>query len=301
MGAADDQPAVPVLDVSEALVRMQEAVRSGRIDEARAIGGAAAVPLNVSMADVALGARLSEGAEAMVYCGVFCGSDVAIKRFRIGTSQDLLRFRQELRVLASLRHPNIVSVVAARCLPPDYALVMPLEGRSLRHRLYDDGWRPDWPAVLAIASQLASALAHVHAAGILHRDIKPANLLTPSAPAQPPAPAPAGNGPAAAAPAVKLADFGICAHVGDLEADVDDAASVSCRGKPSGGLHKRRMVGTLEYMAPEVLMKQPHSVASDVYAFAVSDSFANTVASDDIFHFFMMPPFRPAPEALLSP
>ncbi|GFR48622.1 hypothetical protein Agub_g10536, partial [Astrephomene gubernaculifera] len=50
-----------------------------------------------------------------------------------------------------------------------------------------------------------------------------------------------------------------------------DAASVARGGKPSGGFYKRQMVGTLEYMAPELLLRTaPHSPASDVYAWAVT-------------------------------
>lgn len=45
---------------------------------------------------------------------------------------------------------------------------------------------------------------------------------------------------------------------------------VHVQGKPSGGFHKRNMIGTLEYMAPETLQKRPPSDKSDVWALAVT-------------------------------
>lgn len=64
-----------------------------------------------------------------------------------------------------------------------------------------------------------------------------------------------------------ICDFGIAIPIIDL--DIDDAGG-SAKGKPSGGFHKRNMVGTLEYMSPETLQKWPPSDKSDVWALAVT-------------------------------
>ncbi len=87
------------------------------------------------------------------------------------------------------------------------------------------GWRPSWPQVARIALGLASALAAIHAAGILHRDVKTGNLLM------------SRDGGA-----VKLGDFGIAELAADLEAQQRDRSSLVGRGKPSGGFHKRHLV-----------------------------------------------------------
>ncbi|CAL5221159.1 g3298 [Coccomyxa viridis] len=167
-------------------------------------------------------------------------------------AEDLDNFRKEVSLMSRVAHPHVVSLLAAHVLPPDYMLVMAMEGESVAHKLHQEGWRPTWPEIAGIALDLAGGLAAVHAAGILHRDIKTGNLLVGSS----------GT--------VKLGDFGIAELAADLEEEQRDRHSLIGRGKPSGGFHKRHLVGTLEYMAPEVLQKQPTTAASDVYAWAVT-------------------------------
>ena len=65
-----------------------------------------------------------------------------------------------------------------------------------------------------------------------------------------------------------LVDFGLAEHKKDLrKVYVENWRS---SGKPTGGFHKKNMVGTLIYMAPEILKKEVHSEKSDVYSFGVS-------------------------------
>lgn len=65
-----------------------------------------------------------------------------------------------------------------------------------------------------------------------------------------------------------LADFGLAEYQKDLKGvSVENWRST---GKPTGGFHKKNMVGTLIYMAPEILTKKLHTEKSDVYSFGVS-------------------------------
>lgn len=69
------------------------------------------------------------------------------------------------------------AAAAAKALPPDYMLVLPLAHKSVRDLLHECGWRPSWRHILELGLQVAAGMQHIHAANILHRDLKPANLL----------------------------------------------------------------------------------------------------------------------------
>lgn len=65
-----------------------------------------------------------------------------------------------------------------------------------------------------------------------------------------------------------LSDFGLAEFKKDLKkVSVENWRS---SGKPTGGFHKKNMVGTLIYMAPEILKKEVHTEESDVYSFGIS-------------------------------
>ncbi len=87
------------------------------------------------------------------------------------------RFQQEIQVAAQLQHPNILPVLSAGARDDLLFYVMPfVSGESLRHRLTRDGTLPVADAV-RILHEVADALAHAHAEGVIHRDIKPENIL----------------------------------------------------------------------------------------------------------------------------
>jgi len=65
-----------------------------------------------------------------------------------------------------------------------------------------------------------------------------------------------------------LTDFGLAEYKNDLKRVSTENWKSS--GKPTGGFHKKNMVGTLIYMAPEILRKELHTEKSDVYSFGIS-------------------------------
>jgi serine/threonine protein kinase len=187
-------------------------------------------------------------------------------------------------------HSHVVPLLGARALPPDYLLVMPLAASSLHHRLYMahtcGGWRPRPAELLALAAAAADGLAAVHAAGLVHRDIKPSNILLP-----PEGYCSSGGGgssggsssilahsssilahsSSSSSSGLWLADFGLAAPLDEVLAESTlSEGLVRSRGKPTGGYLRRAVAGTLEYMAPELLLRRPASKASDVYALAVT-------------------------------
>lgn len=64
-----------------------------------------------------------------------------------------------------------------------------------------------------------------------------------------------------------LADFGLATHRKYLKEI--SAENWKSSGKPTGGFYKKNMVGTLIYMAPEILRKEIHTDLSDVYSFGI--------------------------------
>jgi serine/threonine-protein kinase len=87
------------------------------------------------------------------------------------------RFAREVRVAASLQHPNIVPVLTTGVADGIPYYTMPfVRGESLRVRMREMGTIPVRQAI-SILRDIARALHHAHAEGVIHRDIKPENVL----------------------------------------------------------------------------------------------------------------------------
>jgi eukaryotic-like serine/threonine-protein kinase len=144
------------------------------------------------------------------------------------------RFLREIKVLASLSHPNIAALRTALMIDNQLVMIMEyIEGTTLSARL-EHGPIPLREALNYIGQVLA-ALTYAHKQQIVHRDIKPANMmLTPEA-------------------VIKLMDFGIA------------------RPGPDMGLTMTgTTLGSLSYMSPEQVQCAPVDARSDLYSLGVS-------------------------------
>jgi serine/threonine-protein kinase len=228
-----------------------------RVERLRALTGRAAAMAGETiaagdLAGVQAGARyrlvreLGRGATGVVYLArdVELERDVAIKLLHphlAGTERAdaLARFFHEARVMASLRHPNVVAVLdldeASRRIVMELAA-----GGTLRDVQRDRGPRTLRGAIER-HGQILSALAAAHRRGIVHCDLKPANLMFRRDAELP-------------GVEVMLGDFGV-AHLPDAS------------GQAATGAHAEA-VGTLAYMAPEQRRGEV-TPATDVYASAV--------------------------------
>src|ERR1017187_5305289 len=160
----------------------------------------------------------------------------------------LARFKQEIQLSRKVSHPNVCRVFDLARHPadgsaPDTTVFLTMEflpGETLSERLHRDG-RLSTEESLPILSQTAEALDAAHRAGVIHRDFKPSNVML----------VPSGEGLRAV-----VTDFGL-------------ARSFPTSGETTATL-TGTMMGTLDYMAPELMSGGSASIASDVYAFGTT-------------------------------
>jgi serine/threonine protein kinase/tetratricopeptide (TPR) repeat protein len=166
--------------------------------------------------------ELGRGGMATVYLAddVKHRRQVAIKVLRpeLGSVLGPERFTREIRIAAGLTHPHIMPLYDSGDADGLLFYVMPyVRGESIRQKLARERQLPITEAI-AIVRQVASALDHAHAHGLIHRDIKPENILLHEGEAM-------------------VTDFGIALAAGAAPGD---------RLTETG-----LMVGTPEYMSPE--------------------------------------------------
>ncbi|MEU3690036.1 serine/threonine-protein kinase [Streptomyces narbonensis] len=187
---------------------------------------------------------LGRGSAGTVWLGEGPEGPVAVKLLRedLASDQELVgRFVQERTALLGLDHPRVVKVRDLVVDGNDLALVMDLvRGTDLRTRL-DRERRLAPEAAVAITADVADALAAAHAAGVVHRDVKPENILLDME---------GPLGPGGAHPAL-LTDFGV-------------AKLIDTPGRTKA----TRIIGTPDYLAPEIVEGLPPRAAVDIYALA---------------------------------
>ena len=153
----------------------------------------------------------------------------------LSSQQELAdRFLREIKLLASLNHPNIAQLRTALTIDNQLVMIMEfVEGVTLASRILEG----PLPAAAAVnyTDQVLGALSYAHKMNIVHRDVKPANMmLTPQG-------------------VVKLMDFGI-------------ARSASDRGLTMTGT----TLGSLNYMPPEQVKGEPADARSDLYSLGIA-------------------------------
>ena len=195
-----------------------------------------------------IGRRIARGGMASVYEALDTRLDrtCAVKIMHHGLGDDEAfaeRFKREARAAARLSHPNVVNVFDQGDDPEleggTLYLVMELvAGHTLRDVIRDKA--PMQPArALAIMEPVVSALAAAHRSGLIHRDIKPENVLI--------ADQQSGG-------RIKVADFGLA-----------KAVSADTQHTATGGV----IIGTVSYLAPELVADGTSDARADVYAAGV--------------------------------
>jgi len=180
---------------------------------------------------------IGEGGAGTVYRGIdpAIGRPVAIKVLRAQGADEQARFIQEARAAGRLHHPNVATLFDVGRTEADEVFVVQevVEGANLAQLIasHPQGLESDIATGLLV--QVAQALAHAHAQGIVHRDVKPGNVVV----------TPQG--------VAKLLDFGIARIV----------------QMPSTVTASGALLGTPKYMAPEAIRGDPGDERADTYSF----------------------------------
>ncbi|MFN0027514.1 MAG: protein kinase domain-containing protein [Acidimicrobiales bacterium] len=187
-----------------------------------------------------LGEQVGEGAFANVFRGTqpSVGRDVAVKVIRAELANQphfVRRFEVEAHLVARLEHPHIVPLYDYWREPDRAFLVFRfLRGGTLESKLTASGPLPI-ERCRTLVSQIGTALAEAHRAGVVHRDVKPANIFLDEA----------GN--------FYLGDFGIALG----EAQLADPTAALSAGSPA-------------YASPEQLRRQPIGPPADVHGLGIT-------------------------------
>jgi serine/threonine protein kinase len=249
----------------EALRREVEALlvsdqRAGRFIEKATVGLATKVIQNQQAHSLVgqtfghykISKRIGSGGMGEVYLAtdVTAGRKAALKllpmRFT-GDAERLRRFQQEAHAVVALNHPNILTVYEiGEDHTTHYIASELIEGETLRERLMRG--RMEVGEAVDVATQVASALAAAHDAGIVHRDINPGNIML------------RRDG------YVKVLDFGIAklAESAFAEATADEAKSVTLVETNLG-----LILGTVPYMSPEQASADPVDKRTDIWSLGV--------------------------------
>ncbi|MCW8923834.1 MAG: protein kinase [Gammaproteobacteria bacterium] len=183
--------------------------------------------------------QLGEGGMSIVYNALDTelGREVAIKmlKYEIATSEDFKkRFRQEAKIIAHLKHPNILHVIETiEDYSTEFIVMEKLDGYDLNYYLKHQGVFSG-EKTRNILYQVATALEHANSdlsGGIIHRDIKLSNIVLDER------------------DHVKLMDFGISTT------------------NENAGEHYE---GTVLYMSPELLLQKPIDHRVDIYALGIT-------------------------------
>ncbi len=183
---------------------------------------------------------LGEGGMGTVYraTDTLLKRSVAIKVFHQHLLRDasfIERFSNEAVLSAQLNHPNVATLYNLLEDRGNSLMVMEyIDGKTLEQLLRLQGGKLPITMTLRVVMQVLDGLQHAHDKTILHRDIKPANIMLNRL------------------GAVKLMDFGIARMIGSQRMT-----------------RANRIIGTLEYMAPELLENQEPSIQSDLYAVGI--------------------------------
>ena len=205
----------------------------------------------IAFGELQLGEKIGFGGSGTVLAGSWRGTCCAIKRLNFMLDKEQARlFRDEIKLLSDLRHPQIIQFLGASYLTPDWYVVTELAERgSLMDVLHGvgqqahghvGGGKVQLPPqrLLEMAIDGAKGMNFLHQSGVAHRDLKPANLLV------------------TRRWGVKVCDFGLSRRFDNGEHGVEGSMTAN-------------VAGTVAYSAPELLQGERYTEKIDVYSWSL--------------------------------
>ncbi|CAL5037873.1 unnamed protein product [Urochloa decumbens] len=198
--------------------------------------------LRAATGDFAESNKLGEGEFGAVYKGVLPdGDEIAVKRMSKSSPQGVNELKNELALVAKLKHKNLVSLVGV-CLEQQERLLVYefVPNRSLDLLIFDTdkSAQLDWGKRYNIIDGIARGLQYLHEDSqlkVVHRDLKASNILLDS----------------------------------DMNPKISDFGLARIFGREQSQAVTNHVVGTHGYMAPEYVMRGNYSVRSDAFSFGV--------------------------------
>lgn len=185
--------------------------------------------------------QIGSGGNGTVHKASWKGTEVAVKLMitQIITKDAEKSFKDEVRIMKNLRHPNVVLFMAASTRPPKMCIVMEYMSLGSLYEILDNELIPEIPFALKlkIAYQASKGMHFLHSSGIVHRDLKSLNLLLDSK----------WN--------VKVSDFGLTKFKSDMDKNKSDK-QLNC---------------SIHWTAPEILNDSSNvdHILADVYSFGI--------------------------------
>jgi len=155
---------------------------------------------------------------------------VAIKRVPSTSAREEMNNNCEVACLLELRHANIVEIKSVYQLPNELWIIMEfMEGGTLAQAIRLHALAPSH--INFISAQILRGLEYIHQRGFVHRDLKSNNIML------------------SIEGGVKIIDFGLCANISDGP--------------------RIQTLGTSHWMAPEMIMRHPHTTKIDIWSFGI--------------------------------
>lgn len=196
------------------------------------------VSFEIPYGELSMGKKLGQGGYGAVYQATFKYEQVAVKQLLLShlSVDSVEEFKAEASIMAKLRSRFTVQFYGY-CIKPEYCLVMEYMPKGSLYNLLHSKETLDWSMSYKIVTDIACGLAFLHSSNVFHRDLKSLNVLLDE------------NYRA------KLCDFGLS----------------KVKSETRSSTSKGGAVGTLAWMAPELLDPDTHFAASaDIYSMAIT-------------------------------